>query len=296
MKLSLIIATYNRSQKLLRTLESLACQDCTGEWECIVVNNNSTDDTDLVFRKFASEHSSLNIRMILCREQGLSNARNCGIDNADGDILVFIDDDETVVPCFISAYLDFFQNQTALAAGGPVEVRYEGKRPSWMSFVTERLIANTINLKNATQFPKNRVPAGGNMAFQKDVFSIYGKFDPNLGRNGKKLIGGEENDLFDRIRSLGEYFKYVEKAKIYHYISEDKLTSEYFDKLCFSVGQSKRLRVYNSKGSVRRLLAEEKKKKRLAYLLAFLYTICFQYKKGQYLIRMREGILKGIQA
>ena len=57
MKLSLIISTYNRAESLLRTLESVAAQTAMPKtWECIVVNNNSTDDTAARFAAFAAAH------------------------------------------------------------------------------------------------------------------------------------------------------------------------------------------------------------------------------------------------
>ena len=56
-RLSLIIATHNRAAQLLVTLESVVRQDLpAAEWECIVVNNNSTDDTPARFEAFAVAH------------------------------------------------------------------------------------------------------------------------------------------------------------------------------------------------------------------------------------------------
>ena len=64
-KLSLIVATYNRAASLLRTLESVVLQSADPAlWECVVVNNNSTDNTAEVFAAFAADHTAFTLRMV----------------------------------------------------------------------------------------------------------------------------------------------------------------------------------------------------------------------------------------
>ena len=71
--LSIVIATFNRSAYLLRTLESLAGQTLPAqEFEILVVNNNSTDDTPAVFAGFARQHPELRLRMVAEPVQGIS--------------------------------------------------------------------------------------------------------------------------------------------------------------------------------------------------------------------------------
>ena len=293
-KLSLIIATYNRSQSLLRTLGSVVSQSAPAEvWECVVVNNNSTDSTAEDFARFASEHQGFNLRMVTEHKQGLSNARNCGIAASVGQYIAIIDDDETLEEGYIESYIEFFDSfPTAMAAGGAVRAVFESGRPRWMSHYTERMIANTLDLDIAvTLFPKNRVPAGGNMAFRREIFDSVGVFNPQLGRNGQSLMGGEENDLFARLRAEAYPLYFVPNAAIYHYIPAEKTTEDYFDRLCYNIGRSKALRAE----SVERLISAERCKMVVAYILALLYTLTFQLPKAQYLIRMRKGIYKGVK-
>ena len=131
------------------------------------------------------------------------------------------------------------------------------------------------------------------MAFNREVFSIYGNFDTELGRKGGKLYGGEENDLFERIRSLGERVYYTPFAVAYHHIADRKLTPEYFDKLAYGVGVSKRLRA-EKYGTERELFSDEKRKRCYTWLLAILYTSALQPQKAKWLLRMRKGISKGV--
>ncbi len=293
-KLSLIIATYNRCQSLLRLLGSVVSQSAPKEqWECVVVNNNSSDDTAEAFAAFASEHADCNLRMVTEVKQGLSNARNCGIGASVGEYIAIVDDDETIEQSFIESYIEFFDSfPAAMAAGGAVRAVFESGRPRWMSHYTERMIANTLDLDIAvTLFPKNRVPAGGNMAFRREIFDSVGVFNPQLGRNGESLMGGEENDLFARIRERGYDIFFVPNAAIDHYIPATKTTDVYFDRLSYNVGKSKAMRTED----LSRLIATERQKMVVAYILAVLYTLTFQLPKAQYLIRMRKGIYKGVK-
>ena len=121
-RLSLIVATYNRAEQLLTTLWSVAAQTApAAEWECVVVDNNSTDDTAARFEEFLSAHPGLPLRRVSETRQGLSWARNRGIAETTGDIVAIIDDDERIVPEFIAAYIAFFDAHPSVAsAGGPI--------------------------------------------------------------------------------------------------------------------------------------------------------------------------------
>lgn len=296
MKFSLIIATYNRSRSLVRALESVVLQTASPvEWECVVVNNNSTDSTAEDFATFAVAHPQFNLRMVGEPRQGLSNARNCGIANSSGEYIAIIDDDETIVPEYVEAYIDFFDRcREALAAGGAVIARYETARPKWMSRYTEHMIANPIEFgRGIHQFPAGRIPAGGNMAFRREAFARYGGFNPALGRNGKSLSGGEESDLFERMRAGGEVLYYVPRAAIYHYIPDEKLSAERFERLSYAVGRSKYLRA-ELHGTESALLADEKRKRLYTAVLALFYVLTFRPAKAKWLVAMRCGIGKGI--
>ena len=295
MKLTLIIATYNRSASLIRTLSSVVRQSAAPEvWECLVVNNNSKDDTAEAFAAFAEEHKGFNLRMVVEHEQGLSAARNRGIHEAKGHYVAIIDDDETISEQFIEAYIDLFEGGDAFAACGPIEVRYDHKRPLWMSKFPEKMIANPLDLgRHICNVPLDVMPGGGNMAFRREVFDMYGYFDTRLGRNGEDLTGGEECDIYARIRQLGERIFYVPQSKVYHHIPDSKLTRDYFDRLSYAVGRSKRLRAEKS-GSLHLLYDDERSKIFYTYLLAVLYTLALCPHKAAWLLRMRKGISRGV--
>jgi glycosyltransferase involved in cell wall biosynthesis len=307
MEISIIIATYNRGEKLARTLRSLAAQTLPpDEWEAIVVNNNSTDDTAEVFAHFAVSADRLNIRTVDEARQGLSWARNRGIAEARGEIVVMIDDDEEACPEFLAAYCDFFAaHPEAAAAGGPMVACYEEERPPWMSHYTERLAASTIDLgERVRQFPRGRYPIGGNMAFRREVFDRVGVFDTSLGRTGAALLGGEEKDIFGRIaadvsarnsggdgRKTGNEIWWVPEATVNHLIPPSRLTDAHFCRLSRMVGVTARTL---SKGHYTRAVIAEAIKWCATLVLAAWFTLTLRPAKARYLIIMRREITRGL--
>ncbi len=295
-RLSLIIATYNRAEQLLVTLRSVAAQTApVAEWECVVVDNNSTDGTAARFEEFREAHPALPLRRVFESRQGLSWARNRGIAETTGDVVAIIDDDERIAPEFIASYIAFFDAHPAVAsAGGRIVAEYPEGRPAWMSRYTERPIANPIDLGPAPRpFPRGRIPGGGNMALRRTAVGRYGTFDPHLGRRGERLLGGEESDLFARLARGGEQCWYVPGAVMYHIIPPSKLTRDYFDRLCYNIGVSQRTRAAID-GGLLRLWMGEAAKWCATLGIALSYCVTGHPQRAAWLVRMRRRISAGM--
>ena len=295
-RLSIVIATYNRSSQLLNLLQSVVEQTLPRqEWECVVVNNNSTDDTASAFETFSARYPDCNLRMVLEPNQGLSYARNRGIRESEGEYIAIVDDDERIAPDFVASYVALFDNvPDAVAAGGPIVAEYPTGRPRWMSAFTERPIANTMYFGDQVrEFPRGRVPGGGNMALRRSAVRRYGVFDTSLGYVGESLVGGEESDLFERLQIAEAKYYYVPQAVMYHVIPKEKLTSDYLRRLSYNVGvsQLRRARYYHRKGRVR---LGEVGKWLATLVLAAWYGITLQWRKAKYLLLMRYNITRGL--
>ncbi|MBO7189149.1 MAG: glycosyltransferase family 2 protein [Alistipes sp.] len=291
-RLSLVIATYNRAEQLMVTLNSVATQSKNpAQWECIVVDNNSKDSTKERVEEFIAEHPTLNILYHFEPNQGLSHARNAGIAKAQGDIIAFIDDDERIVPDFIGTYINLFDNYpTAMAAGGKIIAEYPTGRPRWMSHYTERPIANPMDFGDYVRiFPKGRIPGGGNMAMRREVFERIGVFNTSLGRTGKSLIGGEESELFERIAEAGMECYYTPRAVMYHIIPEEKLCDSYFERLCYNTGVSQLTRAKIHHRTTRLYIGEVAK-----WCATLLLCLLHRPAQSKYLLRMRAKISKAI--
>ena len=93
MKLSIIVPVYNVADYLPKCLDSLLSQDLAqNEYEIIVVNDGSTDNSREIAQQYADQYA--NITLINQSNQGLSGARNTGIANAKGEYVQFVDSDD----------------------------------------------------------------------------------------------------------------------------------------------------------------------------------------------------------
>lgn len=297
MMLSVILCTYNRERYIYNVLQSIAAGGF-GDYEIVLVNNNSTDGTESECQRFAKDHPEVAMRYCVEKQQGLSYARNRGIVESQGEVLVYVDDDAVVNREYLQTYADFFnRNKEAVAAGGPITPRYDGcEEPSWMSHYTRQLVTGELNLgTREREFPKGAFPGGGNAAYRKSVFNEVGLFNVELGRKGNSLIGAEEKDLFDKMTSRGMKFYYLPNAILYHLIPPKKLTQDYFDRLTYGIGVSERYRTQQigRKKYLNRLLKEAVKWGGTMVLWTG-FALKGQFSKGNKLVAFRKNVTRGL--
>jgi len=298
MKFSLITCTYNRSHYLRRTLESVGKQNFdTGDYEIIVIDNNSTDDTLSVAEKFIESYPEKTIRYFREENQGLSFALNRGIKEAEGDYLIFVDDDETIGEDHLlrlEHHLKKYPEAELIAS--PVVPVYETQKPSWMSHYTRRLIEGYFYQgDNIKKLSSNHYPGTGHTIIKRDLYEQYGYYNTELGRKGTSLIGAEDKDMFQRLKNNHVGCCYFPDIPIYHHIPASKLTDDFFDKLTYSVGKSERIRTKSvSRKSYLKRLAGEAIKWMASIFLFFVYTLTFRPSKGVRLLRFRRNVTRGL--
>lgn len=296
-KLSIVIATYNRGPALRRTLDSLAQMSVpSDEWELVVVNNNSTDTTSDVFAQFALSHPHITAKITDEKRQGLSYARNRGIKFSQSPYIALIDDDVEVNEGFASAYIDFFdRHPSAAAAGGKVTPLYETGKPEWISTYTERPIAGTLDMGGKIKVFRRGYPTGANMAFRRSELLKIGEFDTSLGRTGTAPMGGEEKDMFARFSAAGYDTYYVPDARVLHIIPESKLSPAYFSRVAEMCGRSERVRTLSrSRSAYAAALAGEAVKWCASLVLSAVHLIAGHPSRAKALITMRYGVSRGL--
>lgn len=107
---SIVIPTYNAEAFLEETLASVLAQTYTN-WECIIVNDGSTDNSLSIAKKWKEKDTRFHI--INKENEGLSRARNTGIENAKANYIAFLDSDDIWMPQHLSVLLDLIlQYQT----------------------------------------------------------------------------------------------------------------------------------------------------------------------------------------
>lgn len=193
MKLSIVIASYNRSQSLVAFLCGLTRQRVPDgvEWEAVIVDNNSTDGTRLAIAPLLNANPQ-KFRYLFEGGQGKSRALNAGIAEAKGEVFVFTDDDCVPDPAWLASIAREFTSDPSLAAlGGRVELFSAQDREVSIRTSRERTLVSSHNQLFSLFI-------GCNMAIRRNVLDVVGGFDPFLGP-GTKLQAMEDLDLLYRI-------------------------------------------------------------------------------------------------
>ena len=296
--ITLIICTYNRERYIGPLLDSIAKNDYpTSDDESVLVDNNCTDNTRGVCEQFATTHPEITLRYVVETEQGLSAARNKGIKEAEGDIIIYVDDDALVDIDYIRIYAEHFAaHPETMAAGGPIEPLYETEEPKWMSPYTKALLTAWMNYGDKVrEYPNGRYPGGGKAAYRKVVFDHVGLFNTELGRKGNLLLASEEKDIFDKMKAQGMQVLYLPTPVLHHIIPQAKLEEDYFNRLTLQIGRSERMRTCAiSKGKyIKRLFSEGIKWGGTLVLLG-IYTLQGHPMKGWKLVLFRRNVTKGL--
>ena len=296
--LTVIICTYNREKYIGNLLEAIARNDLPQtEYEIVLVDNNCTDNTHGICQSFEKAHPDVCFRYVVEAEQGLSAARNRGIKEAKGDVLVYVDDDALVNPNYLREYAEHFDSHpNTMAAGGPIEPLYETEAPAWMTPYTKALLTGWLNYGDKVRtFPKGRFPGGGNAAYRKSVFDKVGLFNTALGRKGNGLMSSEEKDIFDKMHTLGMTILYLPTPVLHHIIPQSKLEKPYFDKLTRQIGISERQRTLAISRTkyIQRLISEVIKWAGTIVLFCG-YTLQGHPSKGYKLILFRRNVTAGL--
>ena len=297
--LTAIICTYNRAKYIGPLLESIAANDLSKqEYEILLVDNNCTDNTKEICAAFAAAHKDVNFRYTTEPEQGLSAARNNGIQEAKGDVIVYIDDDALIDSWYLRTIAEYMSAHAEIdAVGGPIIPLYEEtEEPKWMTRYTKELLCGYLYFGDEERtFPGERYPGGGNAAYRAAVFDKVGLFNTNLGRKGTGLMGSEEKDIFDKMKAQGMRFMYLPKMILHHIIPQKKLEREYFDRLTLQIGISERQRTQAiSRSKYYNRLFKEAVKWGGTLVLFGLYTISFHPLRGWKLILFRRNVTRGL--
>jgi hypothetical protein len=238
-RVTVAICTWNRCALLRQTLERMVQMTAPLGigWELLVVNNNSTDDTDAVIAEFATR---LPIRRLFEPAPGLSNARNRAVAEATGEYMVWTDDDVLVEPEWLVEYCaGFVRHPRGTVFGGPVKPWFPNTPPAWLVEGWSRVFAAYACIDHGgdeRQLDDRKVPFGANMAMRMDHQRAQ-RYDPSLGVRPGSRMGGEEIDVIRRSLAAGGESWWLPAARVQHYIPEQRQSLEYLRRYFFSDGE-----------------------------------------------------------
>jgi len=242
MRISVILCTHNRCRSLAKALESLAASElsASAEWDVIVVDNNSTDQTRTVVEDFC-RRDPLHFRYLFESRQGKSHALNAGIAYACADILAFTDDDVTVEPTWLQELTHPLEDPEWLGTGGRVFLPVDFVPPSWLRLDDPSSILGVLAYfdpgPEPGTFPKRLPPIGANMAYRKKAFLKYGGFRTDLGPRPGRAVRYEDTELGWRLLNAGERIKYVPSAIVHHEVPPERVNKKYFLVYFYGLGR-----------------------------------------------------------
>jgi glycosyltransferase involved in cell wall biosynthesis len=205
MFLSVVIPTYNRLPILRQCLEALERQQIAAPiraYEVVLVDDGSTDDTVAWVR--ANQERLPHVRLILQDHGGPAEGRNRGVEQARGDVIVFIDSDLVVLPDFLMRHAEALEGRW----------RERGDRLCF----TYGAVVNTARFERPTSEPHKLNDlsfayfATGNVAIDRSLLERAGLFD-----TGFRLYGWEDLELGERLRRLGVELVRCPRAVGYHW-------------------------------------------------------------------------------
>ena len=288
--ISVVICTFNREKFIGEALESLARQNLSlNKFEIIIVNNNSSDNTENICKDFIIGYPNIDIKYTVETNQGLSFARNRGIAESKYDIITYIDDDAYAKPDFLQLIYNYFNEHPDTAGiGGKVTPRYEIEEPKWMNkylygFVTKVDIGDTLR-----PFKGKAYPAGCNMTYRKDLLKQVGGF------NNKLKWRADDKYVYYKVREISDNIIYLPMLEVEHTIDTYRTSDENFNKLSLKFGSEESIRVRDEGViSFLRKLIEFKFKLFGSFILLLQFYLKGEFAKGNYTFKYRWLALIG---
>jgi glucosyl-dolichyl phosphate glucuronosyltransferase len=203
-KFSIIVCAYNEEQYLEQCLESLYSQNYDKyDYEILIIDNDSSDKTPEIgqsfFRKYKNE---LKIKYFRIKHVGLSTSRNFGVENAVGNIVVFVDGDAITDMNLIKEYEKTFEEKKCDFSGGRINL-----------LNTESKFANLLQVTRFYQEYSKKLKYnfmhGANMAFKKKLLVEYNFNDEIYSR-------GDDTYLSNVLLRNNYKFSFSENSFVFH--------------------------------------------------------------------------------
>ncbi len=235
---SVVICAYTekRWEDLLAAVASVDRQ-CLPAQEIIVV----VDHNDQLLERVRANISGVTV-VENRGQQGLSGARNTGIEAAHGSLIAFLDDDAVADPNWLKLLVGACIDVCVLGSGGLVKPAWQNCEPRWFPEEFHWVIGCSYRgLPKTRDTVRNII--GSSMCVRREVFDAVGGFRSDIGRFGKRPAGCEETELC--IRALQYWpqrtFVYEPEARIRHTVPASRTRWGYFCSRCYYEGRSKAL-------------------------------------------------------
>jgi glycosyltransferase involved in cell wall biosynthesis len=235
---SVVICCHNSAALLPQTLAHLARQVVrpSEHWEVIIVDNGSTDGSADVALRSWPPGAPAPLRVVSEPKIGLAYARARGIQEARGEIISFVDDDNWLCREWVQTAADVMRNHPeAGALGGIVEPRFDGERPAWFAPVAY-LYATGPEGEPSGDVTGVHMLCGAGLSVRRSALAdIQGKgFRPiAVGRQGTGLGAGEDSEMTYCLRLSGWRLRIDPRLRLTHFLPARRLSWTYARRLAY---------------------------------------------------------------
>jgi GT2 family glycosyltransferase len=192
--------------------------DC--RYEILLVDNASTDQTAEVIGQLTADGGGL-VRGVCEPRGGVAAARNRGVAEARGPWIAFFDDDQLAQPDWLEELLATARATGAKCVGGCVALELPGVEAPALPAVCRGLLGELRGIEAPRRYTRKLMPGTGNLLVHRSLFAQLGVFDESL------EAGGEDTDLYRRMRAAGVDAWLNPKAVVRHVIPPDRLEPAY---------------------------------------------------------------------
>lgn len=225
------ICTWNRAALLHDTLTRLAALRVPPglDWEVLVINNNSTDDTETVLARHLGA-GVLPLRYEFEPKQGHVHARNRALDESRSDLIIWTDDDVDPDPGWLAtACATFERHPRASAVGGHIDPWFPTEPDADLAAVFPPLRTGYCGVDHGPverELGPNEWIYGANMAFRRAA--VVGlRFDTRTGRSGVSLNSGDDIAYLEAVRARGGTVIWSPQMRLRHYVEPSRMTLAY---------------------------------------------------------------------
>jgi glycosyltransferase involved in cell wall biosynthesis len=243
--LTIAIPTFNGACRLPELLERLRHQIHTEniKWEIIVVDNNSTDQTAEVIKKYQQDwECPYPLRYCFETKQGAAYARKRAVAEARGILIGFLDDDNYPLSNWVAAAYSFAQEHPQAGAyGSQIHPDWEVEPPEKFQRIAPYLaITERGNLPLLYQANKKLLPPSAGLVVRKQAWLESVPDRPILtGRVTGNMLTGEDLEMLSYIQKAGWEVWYNPEMEIYHKIPQSRLQKEYLIPFFQGIGLSR---------------------------------------------------------
>ena len=248
MKITVAICTWNRSALLAQTLEGMTALRIPAEldWELLVVDNNSKDDTKEVAARFAPR---LPLRYVFEEKPGLSHARNCALREASAPYLMFTDDDVLVDADWLAAAAETWTRYPAAhVIGGQIAPWFPVEPDPMLARVFPFLAGGFCGLqRGGPQRPLNADEHVNGANFGVWVSGVDKRFNPSFGPTHGETVNGDEVEFVRQVRQSGGTVVWSPGMRVRHYVDPKRMTLAYLQDYYRNCGRAE-VRLHGIRG------------------------------------------------